>query len=106
MNTNSSYFILSRASDTVFEAFPVNAWYNFTPTISYKTLDADEAEEQFGKRNKTYNYFAVMLQKKMQNEVSEDKVETTIKPDQLVGLQIYCSSICMVVIVLSHKLLS
>ena len=89
MNVNSSYFILSRASDSVFEAFPVNAWYDFTPMITYKTLDADEAEEQFGSRNKMYNYFAVMAQKKMQNEETSDKAETTVIPDRLVRLNTF-----------------
>lgn len=43
----SSYWVFVKAVDGVFHAFPVTEWYNFVPVARYKTLDIDEAEEQF-----------------------------------------------------------
>lgn len=37
------------------------------PPVKYNFLDADEAEERFEKRNKTLNYFSIMLSKKLKN---------------------------------------
>ena len=37
------------------------------PPVKYNYFDADEAEAEFEKRNKTLNYFSVMLSKKMKN---------------------------------------
>ena len=37
------------------------------PPVKYNFLDADEAEERFEKRNKTLNYFSIMLSKKLKD---------------------------------------
>lgn len=50
----------------------MNSWYNFTPNISYHTLTVDEAEEEFSRRNKTINYFAMMVKKRLENKDDED----------------------------------
>lgn len=47
--------------------------YDFKPPVKYNYLDADEAEEKFEKRNKTLNYFSIMLSKKLKH--SEDGEE-------------------------------
>lgn len=46
---NASYFIFSKRPDGLFEATPVEEWFSFKPTISYKNLNAEEAEEEFAK---------------------------------------------------------
>eukprot|EP00118_Oscarella_pearsei_P009635 m.56175 g.56175 ORF g.56175 m.56175 type:complete len:548 (+) comp34567_c0_seq4:64-1707(+) len=82
VNTSSAYYILLKSADGGFEAHPVNAWYNFSPTIAYRTLDVDEAEEQFSQRNKTRNYFAIMAQKKMKVEEDEEGKNEREKEDE------------------------
>uniref|UniRef100_A0A4W3H7I0 Transcription initiation factor IIF subunit alpha n=1 Tax=Callorhinchus milii TaxID=7868 RepID=A0A4W3H7I0_CALMI len=44
---NASYYIFTQCPDGAFEAFPVNAWYNFIPVAKHKTLTAEEAEEEW-----------------------------------------------------------
>ncbi|XP_041475436.1 general transcription factor IIF subunit 1-like [Lytechinus variegatus] len=75
INENSSYFILSQLADGTFEAYPVDSWYNFTAMQTYKTLNAEEAEEEFGRRDKTMNYFSVMVQKKLRDSKEEEEIE-------------------------------
>ena len=45
--------------------------YDFVPPVKYNYLDADEAEERFERRNKTLNYFSIMLSKKMKDQEEE-----------------------------------
>lgn len=100
VSENASYYIFTQAVDGAFEVFPVNHWYNFTPIQRYKSLTAEEAEEQFGRlidknikisntctwrcyliisiyfmynfrRNKIYNYFSVMVRKRLKAEDDE-----------------------------------
>ena len=61
-----------QASDGAFDAFPVNEWYNFTAIKRYKALTAEEAEEQFEKRDKILNYFSVMVSKKKKDSEVAD----------------------------------
>lgn len=49
---HSAYFIITQSPDGVFEAVPVQAWYNFMPDINYATLDSDQVEQEFLKRDK------------------------------------------------------
>lgn len=50
----------------------MNEWYNFTTVQRYKALTAEEAEEQFQKRDKILNYFSVMgTKKKQEGETGE-----------------------------------
>lgn len=46
---NASYYIFTQCADGAFEAFPVHAWYNFTPVAKHRTLTAEEAEEEWGR---------------------------------------------------------
>ncbi|KAJ4448659.1 hypothetical protein ANN_00049 [Periplaneta americana] len=50
---NASYYVFTHAPDGAIEAFPLQEWYNFQPIQRYKSLSAEEAEEQFG--SKTYS---------------------------------------------------
>lgn len=72
---NTSYYIFTQCSDGAFEAFPVEEWYNFSPMIRYKYLNSEEAEEEFSRRDKTLNYFSIMVRKRCRNDEDPDKVD-------------------------------
>uniref|UniRef100_H3D509 Transcription initiation factor IIF subunit alpha n=1 Tax=Tetraodon nigroviridis TaxID=99883 RepID=H3D509_TETNG len=65
---NASYYIFTQCADGAFEAFPVNSWYNFTPLSKHRTLTAEEAEEEWSRRNKVVNHFSIMLQRRLREE--------------------------------------
>ncbi|XP_074553066.1 general transcription factor IIF subunit 1 [Halichoeres trimaculatus] len=71
---NASYYIFTQCPDGAFEAFPVHGWYNFTPLAKHRTLTAEEAEEEWGRRNKVVNHFSIMLQRRLrEQEPGEDE---------------------------------
>lgn len=82
INENSSYYILTQCEDGAFEAVPVNNWYNFTADIKYQTLTADEAEEEFGRREKTVNYFSLMVKKRLMDNKEDSEEGDEIKMDK------------------------
>ncbi|GAB1605899.1 general transcription factor IIF subunit 1-like [Argonauta hians] len=75
ISDNTSYFIFTQCADGAFEAIPVEHWYNFNPVIKYKYLNAEEAEEEFKKRDKTLNLFSVMVRKKVRPEDTDVDAE-------------------------------
>ncbi|XP_015923447.2 general transcription factor IIF subunit 1 isoform X1 [Parasteatoda tepidariorum] len=77
---NASYYVFTQAADGTFEAYPVAEWYNFTPIQRYKALSAEEAEEEFGRRDKVLNYFSIMVKKRLQKESIEEEDEDGEKP--------------------------
>uniref|UniRef100_A0A8D8UR74 Transcription initiation factor IIF subunit alpha n=1 Tax=Cacopsylla melanoneura TaxID=428564 RepID=A0A8D8UR74_9HEMI len=64
---NAAYYVFTHGPDGSIEAFPLNEWYNFQTIQRYKALSAEEAEEEFGRRNKVMNYFSLMCQKRLKN---------------------------------------
>lgn len=42
--------------------------YKFQPIQRYKALSAEEAEQEFSKRNKHLNYFSLMLRKRLKGD--------------------------------------
>lgn len=93
---NAAYYVFAQADDGSFEAHPVDAQFRFTPVINYRTLTADEAEEEFSLRNKTINYFSLMVKKRLTDtddktgsdeEFSTPKVKS--KVDKLVRFFIF-----------------
>ena len=70
MLDHSAYFILTQCPDGVFEAIPIEGWYNFTPDINYQTLTADEVELEFSRRTKTLSNFASKYN--LKGEIEED----------------------------------
>ncbi|KAF3700302.1 General transcription factor IIF subunit 1 Transcription initiation factor IIF subunit alpha [Channa argus] len=80
---NASYYIFTQCPDGAFEAFPVHGWYNFTPLAKHRTLTAEEAEEEWGRRNKVVNHFSIMLQRRLREqergEDEEDEAEKSGK---------------------------
>ncbi|KAG8232357.1 hypothetical protein J437_LFUL008825 [Ladona fulva] len=65
---NAAYYVFTHAPDGAIEAFPLREWYNFQPIQRYKALSAEEAEQEFGRRNKVMNFFSLMLRKRLRND--------------------------------------
>lgn len=76
---NASYYIFTQCPDGAFEAFPVNGWYNFTPQAKHRTLTAEEAEEEWGRRNKVVNHFSIMLQRRLREQERGEEDEDEIR---------------------------
>jgi len=72
VSANTTYYVFTHAQDGSFEAHPIKEWYNFTPRVTYKTLDADEAEEKFAERGKILNHWAMMVNKKLKSDQDLD----------------------------------
>nr|XP_012145284.1 PREDICTED: general transcription factor IIF subunit 1 isoform X2 [Megachile rotundata] len=68
VSENAAYYVFTHASDGAIEAFPLHEWYNFQPIQRYKALSAEEAEQEFSRRNKVMNYFSLMLRKRLRND--------------------------------------
>ncbi|XP_044850612.1 general transcription factor IIF subunit 1 isoform X5 [Mauremys mutica] len=82
---NASYYIFTQCPDGAFEAFPVSNWYNFTPVAKHRTLTAEEAEEEWERRNKVLNHFTIMQQRrrKDQDDEEEEKEKTKKRGSEL-----------------------
>ncbi|XP_030401660.1 general transcription factor IIF subunit 1 isoform X1 [Gopherus evgoodei] len=82
---NASYYIFTQCPDGAFEAFPVSNWYNFTPVAKHRTLTAEEAEEEWERRNKVLNHFTIMQQRrrKDQDDEEEEKEKTKKRSSEL-----------------------
>uniref|UniRef100_UPI00358F964E general transcription factor IIF subunit 1 isoform X2 n=1 Tax=Myxine glutinosa TaxID=7769 RepID=UPI00358F964E len=65
---NAAYYIFTKCADGAFEAFPLNSWYNFTRQMKHRTLSAEEAEVEWGRRNTVLNRFTIMLQKRLKDQ--------------------------------------
>ncbi|XP_014270505.1 general transcription factor IIF subunit 1 [Halyomorpha halys] len=72
---NASYYVFTHAADGGIEAYPLTEWYNFQPIQRYKALSAEEAEQEFGRRNKVMNYFSLMLRKRLKKDEEGDGEE-------------------------------
>lgn len=70
---NASYYIFTQCPDGAFEAFPVQHWYNFTPVAKHRTLTAEEAEEEWERRNKVLNHFSIMQQRRLRDQDEEEE---------------------------------
>ncbi|XP_076649022.1 transcription factor IIFalpha [Halictus rubicundus] len=68
VSENAAYYVFTHAADGAIEAFPLHEWYNFQPIQRYKALSAEEAEQEFSRRNKVMNYFQLMLRKRLRND--------------------------------------
>uniref|UniRef100_A0A182N7B4 Transcription initiation factor IIF subunit alpha n=1 Tax=Anopheles dirus TaxID=7168 RepID=A0A182N7B4_9DIPT len=74
---NAAFYVFTHAPDGAIEAYPLNEWYNFQPINRYKALSAEEAEQEYGRRKKTMNYFSLMFRKRLKkgedNEADEQE---------------------------------
>ncbi|EDW34108.1 GL21747 [Drosophila persimilis] len=59
---NAAFYVFTHAPDGAIEAYPLNEWYNFQPIQRYKSLSAEEAEQEFDEEEK----------KKKEQEDSDD----------------------------------
>ncbi|QQP56170.1 Beta 1_3galactosyltransferaselike [Caligus rogercresseyi] len=73
---NTTYYVFTHAQDGAFEAHPISDWYNFTPILTYKTLNAEEAEEKFAERGKILNHWALMISDMDEWVEGGDELET------------------------------
>lgn len=69
---NAAFYVFTHAPDKAIEAYPLNEWYNFQPIQRYKSLSAEEAELEFGRRKKVINYFSLMLRKRLKGDEGDD----------------------------------
>ncbi|KAK4881104.1 hypothetical protein RN001_004423 [Aquatica leii] len=79
VSENAAYYVFTHAADGAIEAFPLQEWYKFQPIQRYKALSAEEAEQEFSKRNKHLNFFSLMLRKRLKGDEDtelEDGEET------------------------------
>ncbi|KAL3211255.1 hypothetical protein MRX96_036488 [Rhipicephalus microplus] len=71
VSENTSFYVFCKAPDGVFEAFPIEEWYNFNPVNRFKALTAEEAEVEFERRDKVMNHFSIMQITEMDDWVSD-----------------------------------
>uniref|UniRef100_A0A2K5LH24 Transcription initiation factor IIF subunit alpha n=1 Tax=Cercocebus atys TaxID=9531 RepID=A0A2K5LH24_CERAT len=69
---NTPYYIFTQCPDGALEAFPVHNWYNFT---LHHTLTAEEAEEEWERRNKVRNHFSIMRQRQLKDQDQDEDEE-------------------------------
>lgn len=72
---NTAYYIFTQCADGAFEALPVQNWYNFTPLARHRTLTAEEAEEEWERRNKVLNHFSIMQQRRLKDQDQDEEEE-------------------------------
>ena len=70
---NAGYVAFVLTPQKSFISLPVSDWYNFAPVAKRVTLNIEEAEEQFSKRDKIYNHFAIMSNKKKDKREEEEE---------------------------------
>ncbi|XP_052865979.1 general transcription factor IIF subunit 1 [Anopheles cruzii] len=76
---NAAFYVFTHAPDGAIEAYPLNEWYNFQPINRYKALSAEEAEQEYGRRKRTMNYFSLMFRKRLkkgEDNEADDQEET------------------------------
>ncbi|XP_012552863.1 general transcription factor IIF subunit 1 isoform X2 [Bombyx mori] len=73
VSENAAYYVFTHAADGAIDAYPLQEWYNFQPIQRYKALSAEEAEQEFGRRNKVMNFFSLMLRKRLRGVDDADE---------------------------------
>lgn len=74
VSENTSYFVFFQRSPGSFEAVRVKDWYTFAPQARYKHLSIEEAEEEFNRRDKTINFFNIMLNKRLRGDEGSEEL--------------------------------
>lgn len=77
----ASFYVFAHAPDGCIEAYPLNEWYNFQPIQRYKALSAEEAEQEFGRRNRVINHFQLMMRHRLKGDEDgqDDPEEAKLK---------------------------
>lgn len=68
---NASYMAFTTSSNGTFLGLPIVEWCEFKFIPKYKTLSIEEAEEEFSRRDKVHNQYAIMLNKRKKDEADE-----------------------------------
>lgn len=91
-NEHADYWVFLKPNQSSeFKAYKVDEWHKFLPAITHKTLDIDQAEEQFSQRYKVMNQFA--LKAAIQNQLSAtDESEMTEQQKRLLKIKDEASS--------------
>lgn len=77
---HADYWVFWKNAGNDLEAFKVDEWYQFLPAVTYKYLDAEQAEERFKERDKVFNQFALKAQiQKQLNDQEERQQQETMK---------------------------
>ncbi|CAI2336223.1 unnamed protein product [Caenorhabditis sp. 36 PRJEB53466] len=86
-NEHADYWVFMKPQNSnEFKAYKVDEWHKFLPAITHKTLDIDQAEEQFSQRNKVMNQFA--LKAAIQNQLNAtDEAELTEQQKRLLKIK-------------------
>ena len=73
---NTSYFFF-KINPTIrtFEAYPVDESYSFKQCTNYRSLNSEEAEEEFSRRDKNWNLGAIMIKKRLKGEDALEEEE-------------------------------
>lgn len=72
---NSSYFVFIKCADGGFEGHPIEDWYNLAPINTYKTLNVEEAEEEYKRRHKVLNKYMIMANRRKQEGGDDDDLD-------------------------------
>ena len=75
VSDNTTFYVFIKGQDGSLEAYPVKNWYNFTPIMTYKALDAEEAEEKFSQREKILNKWSVMVHEKLKSDQDDAELD-------------------------------
>ncbi|XP_022825045.1 general transcription factor IIF subunit 1 [Spodoptera litura] len=75
VSEHAAFYVFTHAADGAIDAYPLQEWYNFQPIQRYKALSAEEADEEFGRRNKVLNYFSLMFRKRMRGDDAADDAD-------------------------------
>ncbi|XP_033245784.1 general transcription factor IIF subunit 1-like [Drosophila miranda] len=71
VGANAAYYVFTHAPDGRFNAYPLHEWYTFQAIERYKTLTSEEVELEFGRREKSLNFFNLMMRRRYQNDEEE-----------------------------------
>ncbi|TMS35857.1 hypothetical protein L596_003158 [Steinernema carpocapsae] len=79
---HADYWVFLKRGDD-FVAHKVADWYQFLPCVTHRTLDIDQAEEQFQRRSRVMNQFALKAQIQKTLNTTDDDGEGLIKVSTL-----------------------
>jgi len=79
---HADYWVFLKSGDD-FLAHKIADWYQFLPCVTHRTLDIDQAEEQFQQRSRVMNQFALKAQIQKTLNTTEDDGEQLVKTSNL-----------------------
>ncbi|XP_022216061.2 general transcription factor IIF subunit 1-like [Drosophila obscura] len=80
VGANAAYYVFTHAPDGRFNAYPINDWYAFQPIDRYKALTSEEVEAEFSRREKSLNYFNLMMRRRCRGEQDEEDTDSSKLP--------------------------